>query len=84
MARKSIHGNFPAKTETKRQRWVRHVGGDDPRRLQSASVRFARPVFNGTTLSTIGWQQPDGSWSVETLGPDGKPVITNAVLRFRG
>lgn len=63
---------------------VRHAGGDDPRRLLSASVRFARPVLNGTVLSTIGWQQEDGSWSVETLGPDGKAVITGASMRFRG
>ena len=53
---------------------VRAHGGD-PRRLSEASVRFARPVFNGQTLRVHGWA--DGS--LATLGPEGKPVLTGRV-----
>ncbi len=56
--------------------------GGDPRKLRHASVRFARPVLNGMPLKTRGWRLADGSWAVETLGPDGKPVLDNAMLRF--
>ncbi len=61
---------------------VAAAAGGDPRRLRYAGVRFARPVLNGMQLRTRGWKQPDGSWAVETLGPDGKAVIDNAMLRF--
>lgn len=55
------------------------ANGGDPRSLTSAGVRFARPVFNGQSLTVHGWS--DGS--LVTLGPDGKPVVTGRVA-FRG
>lgn len=51
------------------------ANGGDPRRLESVSARFAKPVFNGQSLSVHGWA--DGS--LATLGPDGKPVLTGKV-----
>ena len=39
-------------------------------------------VLNGDLLTTRAWAQDDGSLALVTLGPSGKPVITNAVARF--
>jgi len=57
--------------------------GGDPRALAFGSVRFSGFVLNGDLLTTRAWTQDDGSLALVTLGPSGKPVITNAVARFR-
>ena len=46
-------------------------------------MRFSGFVLNGDLLTTRAWTQDDGSLALVTLGPSGKPVITNAVARFR-
>lgn len=61
---------------------VRQAGGGDPRALRALSARFARPVLNGQALRAQGWRQPDGAWALETLGPDGRPVITQGLARL--
>lgn len=60
---------------------VRAQGGDVSR-LAHAGFRFARPVFNGQRLSVRGWEA-DGGYQVETLGPEGKAVLTHGDVRFR-
>ncbi|MCK6518357.1 MaoC family dehydratase N-terminal domain-containing protein [Myxococcota bacterium] len=55
------------------------LAAGDPSRLRRLSVRWARPVFNGQTLTVTARRAGEGVWAVETLGPDGKPVITAAV-----
>jgi acyl dehydratase len=59
-----------------------HAAGGDATKLAAGSVRFARPVLNGSALMVQGWATDDGAWALQTLGPDGKPVITNATARF--
>ena len=54
----------------------------DPSRLRRLSVRWARPVFNGQTLTVTARRAGDTAWAVETLGPDGKPVITAAAAEL--
>ncbi|MCK6521279.1 MaoC family dehydratase N-terminal domain-containing protein [Myxococcota bacterium] len=54
----------------------------DPGRLRRLSVRWARPVLNGQTLTVTARRAGEGAWAVETLGPDGKPVITAAVAEL--
>ena len=49
--------------------------GGDPALLKFLSVRFARPVFPGTTLTLQTWRQDGDTLQFQTLGPDGKPVI---------
>ncbi|MCP4809322.1 MAG: hypothetical protein GY913_11910 [Proteobacteria bacterium] len=60
---------------------VIHGADGDVTRLKQAGFRFARPVFNGQRLSARGWKTDDG-YMVETLGPDGKPVLANGDVRF--
>ncbi|MBM4368899.1 MAG: SDR family NAD(P)-dependent oxidoreductase [Deltaproteobacteria bacterium] len=62
---------------------VKAVGDNDARRLRRLSVRFARPVHNGVTLTTRGWKQGDGSYLVETRDADGNLVISNGRVELR-
>ena len=62
---------------------VRGVGENDARRLRRLSVRFARPVLNGTTLTVRGWRQTDGAWAVETRDGEGNVVVSNAIAELR-
>ncbi|MBK9647171.1 MAG: hypothetical protein IPO67_18775 [Deltaproteobacteria bacterium] len=55
----------------------------DASRLRRLSVRWARPVLNGQTLTVTARRAGEDVWAVETLGPDGKPVITAAVAELR-
>lgn len=61
---------------------VRCAGGGDPRHLRALGVRFARPVLNGQVLRALGWRQPGGAVALETLGPEGRPVLTQGLARF--
>ena len=61
---------------------TRQVAAGDPRRLQHLAVRFSLPVHNGSVLKVHGWNQGDNKWSLETVGSDGKPVITAAKAHF--
>lgn len=63
--------------------FVRAAGGGDASRLASLSVRFARPVLNGTTLTAQGWHQPDGTWALETRDASGNVVISHGVAALR-
>jgi acyl dehydratase len=61
---------------------VARVAPGAPERLAELSVRFARPVLPGQTLELQVWSDGDGL-RFQTLGPDGKPVITGGRARFR-
>jgi NAD(P)-dependent dehydrogenase (short-subunit alcohol dehydrogenase family)/acyl dehydratase/putative sterol carrier protein len=57
--------------------------GGDPARLERLSVRFARPVFPGSTLRLNVWR--DGTTArFETINAEGQSVITNGVAVVRG
>jgi len=56
--------------------------GGDPNRLASVSVRFARPVFPGETLTLKVWQDGD-QLSFLTENADGKVVISNGTAEIR-
>ena len=62
---------------------VRAVADNDARRLKRLSVRFARPVPNGVTLTTRGWEAGGGRFDVETRDADGNLVISNAIVELR-
>ena len=50
--------------------------------LRHAGVRFASPVFNGQPLVVQGWERGNDVWALRTVGLDGRPVITNGLVRF--
>lgn len=54
----------------------------DPRFLTRLAVRFARPVRNGSTLTTIGWRSRRGADFV-VQDQDGNVVISNGVAEVR-
>ena len=59
------------------------VGGRDVFRLRRLAVRFSRPIFPGTEMTTLPWY--GGPLARRTLsfceanGPDGLAVITNGL-----
>ncbi len=61
---------------------VHHYGGD-PTRLKRISVRFARPVFPGDTLTFQAWDR-DGHVEFGTLDGKGQAVIANGRATFGG
>jgi acyl dehydratase len=61
---------------------VKALAGNDARRLRRLSVRFARPVLNGVTLSTRGWEERPGVYAVETRDPEGNLVISNGIVEL--
>lgn len=54
----------------------------DPARLRSLSVRFARPVFPGQTLTLDVWQDAPGQAAFATRNDRGEAVITHGLARF--
>lgn len=63
--------------------FVKNVAGGDAAKLAKLGVRFARPVLNGVTLTTNGWEESDGTWSFETRDEQGNVVISNGVAALR-
>ncbi len=63
--------------------FVKNAAGGDASRLARLGVRFARPVLNGVTLTTSGWQESDGTWSFETRDEQGTVVISNGTASLR-
>ena len=61
---------------------VAHYAPGQPERLASIGVRFAKPVLPGQTLQLQVWEQGD-EVQFQTLGPDGKAVITGGRAAFR-
>jgi NAD(P)-dependent dehydrogenase (short-subunit alcohol dehydrogenase family)/acyl dehydratase/putative sterol carrier protein len=61
---------------------TRAAAGGEPGRLRRLSVRFARPVPNGTTLTVRGWAEGADRYRLETTLPDGTTVISHAVAEF--
>ncbi|MCB9797132.1 MAG: MaoC family dehydratase N-terminal domain-containing protein [Alphaproteobacteria bacterium] len=61
---------------------VYEVADGHPALLRHAGVRFARPVFNGQRLTVRGWERGPSAWALETLGPDGRAVISGGLVRF--
>jgi NAD(P)-dependent dehydrogenase (short-subunit alcohol dehydrogenase family)/acyl dehydratase/putative sterol carrier protein len=55
---------------------------NDARRVRRLSVRFARPVPNGTTLTVSGWADGPDRYRLQTTLPDGKVVISHATIEF--
>ncbi|MFZ5475576.1 MAG: SDR family NAD(P)-dependent oxidoreductase [Myxococcota bacterium] len=63
--------------------FVREAAGGDARRLKRLSVRFARPVLNGVTLTASGWRTGEKIWQLETRDADGNVVISQAAVELR-
>jgi NAD(P)-dependent dehydrogenase (short-subunit alcohol dehydrogenase family)/acyl dehydratase/putative sterol carrier protein len=55
--------------------------GNDPRKLTHLSVRFARPVFPGDTLTLQVWER-DGAIGFATIDGKGQTVIANGRAAF--
>jgi len=55
----------------------------DPGDLLSLSVRWARPVFPGSTLRLEVWEQGGGFLEFRVLGPDDKPVLVHGRAQVR-
>lgn len=60
---------------------VRHLCGGDPTRLAALSVRFARPVFPGETLTLKVWEHEGLSFVTENA--KGQAVIVNGRAEIR-
>jgi acyl dehydratase len=58
-----------------------HYAPEQPGALRRIGVRFARPVFPGQILTLQVWDGPDGV-RFQTVGPDGKPVLTHGIAEF--
>ncbi len=54
----------------------------DARRLKRLGVRFARPVLNGSKLTTQGWNTDDGTQFI-VKDDNGNVVIANGVAELR-
>ena len=57
------------------------VGDGDPRRLNRLSVRFSKPVRNGSTLTTRAWRT-EGGLKFTILDESGEPVITHGLAEI--
>lgn len=55
----------------------------DPRRLASISVRWARPVLPGQTVTTKVWDAGPGRLAFACENEAGQPVITNGKAELR-
>lgn len=66
---------------------VKACAGNDPRRLARLKVRFARPVFPGDELTTIGWVEKDEDGQrglgFEVANQDGKRVLIDGLAVVR-
>jgi acyl dehydratase/putative sterol carrier protein len=63
--------------------FARAAAGNDARRLRRLSVRFARPVLNGATLTVSGWRTGETAFALETRDGEGNVVISNGVAELR-
>lgn len=63
---------------------VHRYADGDPARLASLSVRWARPVFPGQTLTLEVWETEPTELDFRTLGPDGKAVLVSGHASLRG
>jgi NAD(P)-dependent dehydrogenase (short-subunit alcohol dehydrogenase family)/acyl dehydratase/putative sterol carrier protein len=62
---------------------VRAAADNDARRLARFSVRFARPVLNDSTLTTVAWPLEGGRLGVETRDAAGNLVLSAAIAELR-
>lgn len=66
---------------------IQRTCGGDPSRLASLSVRFARPVFPGETLTLEVWEGEASEKLLPvrflTKNADGKPVLTHGLAEVR-
>lgn len=58
------------------------LAAGDPRFLRRLSVRFARPVLNGSTLTVKGWRKRHSADFI-VVDEQGNPVITSGVAEVR-
>ena len=63
------------------------LGGGEPERLARMALRFARPVLPGQRIETCIWraqaQGEPGSFTFETLNPDGQAVLSDGIAEIR-
>jgi NAD(P)-dependent dehydrogenase (short-subunit alcohol dehydrogenase family)/acyl dehydratase/putative sterol carrier protein len=57
------------------------MAGGDPVKLKRLGVRFARPVFNGSKLTTHGWKTENGAQFI-VKDDQGNTVIANGTVEF--
>ncbi len=62
---------------------VRASAGNNMRRLARFSVRFARPVLNGTTVTATAWGTGPNQLGVEVRDADGNRVLSGGVAELR-
>ena len=63
---------------------VEAFGGDDPARLGSLEVRFAKPVFPGETIATHLWDAGGGKVLLKAVAKErGVEVITNGLATLK-
>ncbi|WP_432842706.1 MaoC/PaaZ C-terminal domain-containing protein [Dactylosporangium sp. CA-092794] len=60
------------------------IAPGDPTRLRRLAVRFSAPAFPGHAITTNAWRTAEHRYRFETLGDDGKPVITDGLAEFTG
>ena len=60
---------------------VDSLADGDPRRLKRLGVRFARPVLNGSKLTTQGWKTESGTNFI-VKDDQGNVVIANGVAEL--
>jgi acyl dehydratase len=60
---------------------VHKACGGDATKLRRFGARFAGVVVPGETITTRGWHLSDGNWVVGVVNGEGKPVITNGLVR---
>ena len=62
---------------------IQHQLHGQAARLRRLSVRWTRPVFNGSKLATHVWQVSDTELRFTVLNADGQPVISHGVAELR-
>ncbi|HON79981.1 MAG TPA: MaoC/PaaZ C-terminal domain-containing protein [Spirochaetota bacterium] len=60
------------------------VLGGDLTRLQGISVRFAKPVFPGDTITLVGYESGEkGTVPFDVFRESGKPALTKGIFRYK-
>ena len=63
---------------------LKHCADNDPARVRSVRVRFAKPVLPGQTLVTSMWRENNGNTIVFSVAEksSGSVVVNNACIEL--